>query len=336
MPPVSILYLPVNMAGIMPPLFLIPQSCFFSPISDFLPTGLLAAEPRAPALVSHLGAPTLLYKPSGSYCVWCLYKAASSLKNKTHCALNRLERIPGNNSLLKCQRSNHYRACPPEKGGLHITPWNKLVRAGYLRPRFPSLQDCFCVSEVPYDDAHSIRESQSLAHTFKTGKLQNLFLLKQKLSCICLLKCCCGNQKLFHLCRFLTSTKCWGPSKLVWSGELCANNKYAKQKGELAMSFLQGGKPSLYKWGKATGKALACCVTLLAFCWVRQWLRVAHLENKYSDKLSNSSFLAKESSKSQLSLQLMICLVWNCHKGSSFQTLENTYFQFIYLCVCTL
>lgn len=65
------------------------------------------------------------------------------------------------------------------------------------------------------------------------------------------------------------------------------------------MSYLQRGKKHFFTNGeKATGKVFTCCVTLLAFCWVRQWLRAGYLENKYSDKLSNSSFLAKESSKS--------------------------------------
>lgn len=154
-----------------------------SPIPDPL-VGLLAAEPLAPALISHLGAPTL-------QTVWFLL----CLVFLPCCKFLReqdppySESVPGNiahHSLLKHQVFNHYRACPPEKGG-HIIPWSKMVRARRFGGQdFLAYKIAFEFQKSLMNDTHSIWESQSLAHTSLTGKLQNLFLLKQKLSCICL------------------------------------------------------------------------------------------------------------------------------------------------------
>lgn len=51
---------------------------------------------------------------------------------------------------------------------------------------FLAYKNGFEFQKSPKNDTHSIWESQSLAHISVTGKLQNLFLLKEKLSCICL------------------------------------------------------------------------------------------------------------------------------------------------------
>lgn len=123
-----------------------------SPLPDS-PVGLLAAETLAPVLVSHLGAPTL-------QTVWFLL----CLVFLPCCKFLR-EQDPLYSESVRENTWQHIPSFSPKMSSIQPlqslstrkgrTTHNSLEQNDeswtFWRPRFSSLQDCFWVSEVPYE-----------------------------------------------------------------------------------------------------------------------------------------------------------------------------------------